>query len=203
MKIKFIGDLSISDVDLLVQYAKNSKNILEFGVGGSTQILSQCLPTKLISIDTDNAWIDITKSRIENKIENKIVPEFYLYSEGLEAIKNLKFDMIFVDGVPNLRSEFAVKTWNLLEIGGHMLIHDTRVQHNQEYGINVLHQYFNEVESIFVNQKNQNGKTSNMTVIKKKIDEPYVNWNNEENKPMWAYGAQMDPALDLWEHISN
>ena len=43
--IDFVGDLSIQDAKVLLDYASKAQRILEFGVGGSTQIFAQCNPS--------------------------------------------------------------------------------------------------------------------------------------------------------------
>jgi hypothetical protein len=57
---KFVGDLSLQDAELLERYVTRAKAVLEFGVGGSTQIIAQSIPegAKFASIDTDPSWID-------------------------------------------------------------------------------------------------------------------------------------------------
>ena len=193
-KIKFIGDLSLEDADILAKYGKESVNILEFGVGGSTQIFSQCLPNRLISVDTvetggDN-WITVTNDRIQS-LQNKVVPEFYDLFNFLKNIPQLEYDLIFVDGVWWQRKPFADATWPLLKIGGAMLFHDTRRQIDSDNAIDFAKEHFEEIKFIETNAAASNGKTSNTTVIIKKIKEPYVNWNHTEGKPQWAYG---DPS---------
>lgn len=193
-KIKFIGDLSMEDADILAKYAKQSINVLEFGVGGSTQILSQCFPQRLISVDTvetgGDKWIAVTRDRI-NKLEHKTHPEFFDLFDFLPNIPKLSFDLIFVDGVWWQRRPFADATWPLLAVGGVILFHDTRRKMDSDNAIDFAKEYFEEISNVELNAVASNGKSSNTTVIHKKIKEPYVNWNYTENKPAWAYG---DPS---------
>lgn len=185
--IKFIGDLSLEDADLFVYYGKRSPRILEFGVGGSTQIYAQCNPKLLWSVDTSPDWIKITQSRLD-MIESKTAPVFYSYDDFMRSNHKPEFDLILVDGIDNLRRTFAVDTWPLLSEQGVMIFHDTRRSQDFLNAAWVAHLFHNEISEIKVNEPASNGKSSNLTVIYKKKIEPYVNWNYTENKPSWAYG---------------
>jgi hypothetical protein len=195
-KIKFIGDLSLEDADILAKYGKQSVNILEFGVGGSSQVLSQCLPEKLICVDTietgGDVWINVTRKRI-NTLANKTVPDFFDLFDFFKNPPKINFDLIFVDGVWWQRQPFADFSWSLLNAGGVMIFHDTRRNYDFESAADIAKKYFQEIKLIEVNAESSNGKSSNMTVLHKKICEPYVNWQETENKPKWAYG---DPGYD-------
>jgi hypothetical protein len=41
--------------------------------------------------------------------------------------------------------------------------------------------------------------SSNISVIKKKVREPYVNWNHTEGKPLWSYGGFGPVPDDFWK----
>lgn len=192
--MQFIGDLSLQDADLLAGYGKASKSILEFGIGGSTQIFAQCLPDKLVSVETDANWVEATINKL-SLIENKTSPVIQDYNASIDG----DYDLIFVDGVDQLRLPFAKKTWEKLKVGGVMIFHDTRREIDFVNSIRLAKAYFNEIDFIEVNAKASNGKSSNMTVIKKKELEPYVNWHGVEDKPRWAYGTT-DPVSELWRY---
>ena len=113
-----------------------------------------------------------------------------------------EFDLIFVDGIPEKRLEFARNTWRYLKTNGVMIFHDTRVQQEFERVISVTTDYHNEIKSIDVNALASDNISSNMTVIHKKENEPYVNWNYSEDKPLWAYGGFDSPDELLWEYDS-
>lgn len=202
-KIKFIGDLSMEDADILSMYGKKSTNILEFGVGGSTQIFSQCKPDRLISVDTvetgGDKWIEVTKKRIQS-INNGTIPEFSDLFDFLKNPVNVVYDLIFVDGIWWQRKPFAEKMWPYLKIGGVMLFHDTRRKIDSDNAIDFAKDYYEEIKCIETNAQASNGKTSNTTVIHKKIKEPYVNWNFTEGKPLWAYGdPSYEGAVPEWQ----
>jgi len=185
--MRFNGDLSLEDADVLVLYGKRAKRILEFGCGGSTQIFSQCKPSRLVSIETSAEWINVTARRVAKL--GGIAPEFrpYDYIPMTE-----EFDLIFVDGIDSLRRDFALGTWKMLSVGGVMIFHDTRRFQDFQNAAWVAQTYFNEIAFININTKARNNKSSNLTVLVKKEHEPYVNWNYEEGKPLSAYGDLSD-----------
>ena len=196
--IKFIGDLSLQDADVLSEYGKKSKTVLEFGVGGSTQILSQCGCESITCIETDPYWIDLTSKRLA-QIDNASKVEFFSYDQLDAVVADKQYDLIFVDGIDYLRRDFAVKTWQNLKVNGIMLFHDTRRFEDFQNSTWVAQLYFNEISKIDVNIAASNGKSSNMTIIHKKSFEPWENWNYTENKPLWAYGKEPKVEdLPLW-----
>ena len=187
--IKFIGDLSKQDVTVLIKYIRNASNILEFGVGGSTQIICK-KKNKLscfISLDTSQKWIDRTISNLQLfSIEPDVT--FYLYENWEQSIDGKKFDLIFDDGVPELREDFALRAWQYLNINGSLLIHDTRTAEYIPIVATIFNAYYLEIDSILVNTHH-----SNITVITKKANEPYSNWNIDERKKPWEYGQGWPP----------
>ena len=186
---QFVGDLSMEDANILARLGKKSKYILEFGVGGSTQIFSQCFPDRFVAVETDPNWIDLTAKRLE-MIENRKNPKFVSY--GL--CEKDQYDLIFVDGVDHLRREFAINTWTWLQVGGIMVFHDTRRFADFQNAMWVAQLNFSEVSRVDVNAEN-----SNLTLIHKQKSLPYVNWNNTEDKPAWAYGnANIPEGEGLW-----
>jgi len=193
--IKFIGDLSKQDVSVLIKYIKNASNILEFGVGGSTQIICKIKKksARYISIDTSQDWIDLT---IDNLQLLSIKPDvtFYLYENWEQSIEGMTFDFIFDDGVPDLRKDFGLRVWKYLDIGGSLLSHDTRtIEHIKDVEA-IIDNYYLEIDSILFNANH-----SNITVISKKLKEPYSNWNVVENKQAWEYGQGL-PPINLWNN---
>lgn len=191
--IKFIGDLSLEDADILAGYAQHADSILEFGSGGSTQIFAQFNASCIISVETDQDWITLTKTRLK-KLDKTV--EFIPYTTEF----NRSFDLIFVDGVDHLRRDFAIETWKYLKPNGIMVFHDTRRFQDFQNAAWIAQLYFNEIKRIDVNASASNGATSNMTILHKKQYEPYVNWNDEENKPEWSYGRPDSEDHELWEY---
>lgn len=187
--IRFIGDLSLEDASILALYGRKSKSIIEFGAGGSTQIFSQCLPDIFVSVETSEYWIERTKSNL-NKIINKTNPDFRNYGTYTEG----KYDLIFVDGIDELRRDFAINHWNSLRVGGVMIFHDTRRFIDFQNAAWVAQLFYKEISKIDVNYEN-----SNMTIIHKKDATEYVNWNFNEGKPLWAYGiGEPEEGDGLW-----
>lgn len=192
--VGFIGDLSLQDADVLAYHSMNSKSILEFGAGGSTQIFSQCCDGNVISVETSPEWVDKTLINL-SKIKKCSEVTFVEYQTDFP----MRFDVIFVDGVDHLRADFAEKTWNNLKVGGVMIFHDTRREHDFRNAMQLVFKHFNEISCIEVNAQASDGKSSNMTVICKKDHEGYVDWNQSENKPLWAYGVTDDSVnQQLW-----
>ena len=195
-KIKFIGDISIQDADILLTTAKTSTNILEFGCGGSTQVFAQARQDlQIISVDTSTEWIDITRKNI-NKLSFPANVTFTTYTTTFDKM----FDLIFVDGVDDLRKDFAMNTWKYLNIGGSMIFHDTRRHMDMSNALEVVLAFHNEIKCVEINKSASNGISSNLTIIQKKAHEPYINWNLVEGKPSWAYNGLSAQDSPLFEH---
>ena len=190
LNLKWVGDLSLQDAHLLHHYTLNTQyNIIEFGVGGSTHIIAQTkgCNRKLISIDTSLEWIEMT-----NKILQRLHCTdcfFVLWEQWAERVAslNLEVDLVFNDGFVGFREQFGIQAWPLLKPGGFMIYHDTRHLSVVQNITKLIDTYYNEIEEVKINEKWQE-VSSNLTVIKKKRHEPYVNWNHVENKPQWRYG---------------
>lgn len=176
--IPYIGDLSKCDAFVLKGLAEESSNILEFGVGASTQILREYSSGPMISVDTMKEWIDRTKNNFKLIGITKEI-EYRLYDEPTKG----KYDLIFVDGYKKLREEFAVNNWRYLSYGGLMVFHDTRKDFHIDYVGNIIKRFFRQIEEVRVNPSN-----SNLTIIKKRRELKYENWNQTESRPSWQYG---------------
>lgn len=179
----FIGDLSLADAAVLEFFGSQAPKILEFGSGGSTQIFAQCQPSVLISVETSQEWIDKTKRNIE-RFQPCTDPVFVTYGSHPRQ----EYDLIFVDGVWDLRRDFAQTTWPLLRVGGQMIFHDTRRWFDAENVMLTAKMFYDEVDTICMNFDN-----SNCSIITKREKIKYVNWNETEGKPKWAYGAEDMP----------
>jgi predicted O-methyltransferase YrrM len=187
--ISFVGDLSQNDAIVLSRLGDQFKKILEFGVGGSTQIFAQCEPDILHCIDTEQYWIDRTEKNLHRlSYDGWKRPNFSIYSEELPSPGQM-YNLIFVDGVPEKRLEFAMKAWPALESGGVMVFHDTRRFEYFKEAAWVMQSFFGEIRNVAVNPS-----SSNLTVIHKGKLLQYENWNLNEGKPMWAYGKGEMPT---------
>jgi hypothetical protein len=177
--IEFVGDLSIEDSKVLVDLAKVSSSILEFGVGGSTQIFAQCRPNLLLCVETDKVWAHAVLDRVVNHFPKATQPIMIGYNEKFYQ----KFDLIFVDGIDEKRLDFALNTWESLDNGGLMLFHDTRRHRDLHNALSVADTFREEVERVMVNFLD-----SNITVLhKRKSKLVYENWNTTEGLPLSAY----------------
>lgn len=190
---KFIGDLSKEDAALLENYAAKSHSVLEFGVGGSTQIIAQSIPdgASFISLDTSDEWIAKTEANLR-RLGTKNRCQITRYENWPSGI----FDMIFDDGEPSLRREFALRSFPMLKVGGVILFHDTRTLSCIQNALAIVETFFEEVEQVSLNERIA-GVSSNITVIRKKAKEPYVNWNDAEGRPQWQIGYG-DVPEDFW-----
>ena len=184
MSLKYVGDLSIADTSILVLTCANVKSVLEFGVGGSTMIILQTIKNRgfLKSYDTSDGWIKDTIKRIKH-IDISLLSRFesYKYNKNTEITGT--YDMIFVDGIDELRLEFALKTWNLLSTNGQMLFHDTRRDKDIQNVLDVVKQHYLSVSSVKLNYKN-----SNISIITKQKENKYKDWNIQENRKPWEVG---------------
>jgi len=188
MKISCIGDISKNDIKLLCKYAKVSDRIIEFGSGGSTQVFAHF--KEIISLETEDIWINITKTHIESL--GLIPTKFMKWDDRkFEGI----YDLVFNDGLVDLRFKFFNEVFPFVKIGGKILIHDTRG--SSEY-INQLcdciKPFYNEISNISINEDD-----SNITVLTKCALMTYENWNIIEGKEQWEFTQSTKP--DNWKKV--
>lgn len=195
--LKFVGDLSSQDARLIEKYARRASAVLEFGVGGSTQIIAQSISssTPFLSLDTDPAWITTTESNLRRLgVQSRCVMQRY---EHWAPTPGEHFDLIFNDGASDLRLEFALRCFSHLRIGGLLLFHDTRGLHHVKNVTRVIEAFHESIGRVTFNEA-VDGIASNITVVEKKVKEPYVNWNEVEGRPRWAFGHDAVPD-EFWE----
>ena len=172
--LPYKGDLSNADGVVLKLLAQSHANILEFGVGASTQILREYSTGEMVSVDTSDEWIEITKKHmVLLEITKKV--DFVSYETDVAG----KWDMVFVDGISKdgKRHEFARKYWDSVKVGGIMVFHDTRSGWGAEYVTKMMAEHFMEIEEVKLNMFD-----SNMTVFKKCTPVVYENWNFTEKR---------------------
>lgn len=208
--MNYLGDLSKYDYEVLKDYATKSNNILEFGVGASTQILRNYCEGKITSVDTSDFWIDLTKKNLEFLNIDKTV-NYYLYHDF--SPNNEMFDFIFNDGVDSLRNEFGINIWKNLSDGGVIAYHDTRRRIDINNVINLINVHKDEVESVFFNEGD-----SNITLIKKKNKDDnsfndviniediltkfkYYDWNDVEGKTRVNYGISVINGCQIPDYL--
>lgn len=189
--MKYIGDLSRQDAALLERYARGARSVLEFGAGGSTQIIAQALPegASFLSLDTEPRWIATTRENLRRLgVDDRC--QLLRYEDWTPDAT--QFDLIFNDGVGHLRRDFALRSFPRLAIGGALLFHDTRRQQDIRNVLALVDIFFEEIEHVHLNERSE-GASSNITVVRKKSREPYVDWNAAEGRPPWAYGLDVVP----------
>lgn len=195
--MKYIGDLSSQDAALLERYAKNANAVLEFGVGGSTQIIAQAISRQasFTSLDIDPKWIEVTQSHL-SRLGVEARCQLLPYESWIANPSPSSFDLIFNDGLNTRRRDFALLSFPLLAVGGVMLFHDTRRSQDVRYVLDLVEAFFEEIEHVHLNERFQRA-SSNITAVRKKAKEPYVDWNLAEGRPPWAYGLGEVPE-DFW-----
>ena len=206
---KFVGDLSDSDALLIEQYASSSgvRSVLEFGAGGSTQIIAQCLDragAELVSVETDPRWIATTRERLGLLgVSNRCRFVNYAGWRRTKVVRSSQpFSLVFVDGLGAERLNFARAAWPLLSVGGVMLFHDTRRPQDVANVLALVSERNEEVASVIMNEapahvSHDNSSSSNTTVVLKKKRERYVNWKSRSGRPKWRYGAEAVPP-EFW-----
>ena len=190
----YIGDISKIDASIIADHARNAKSVLEFGIGGSTQIFAQCCPhdAEIICLDTSLEWIDFTKGVFNDlKIDRSIS---ILPYDHLSKIKGKSFDIIFDDGLGRKRLEFALESWDLLSSNnGKMLFHDTKRIQDIRNVCKIMESFYNQISFAELNRDH-----SNISILTKKPEEPYVNWNRTENKENWMKSARIKERPEDW-----
>lgn len=164
--------------------ASGQRDILEFGVGASTQVLAHYrqVPGRLVSVETDWQWVEKTRRNLGRLVISP--PEFLLYTDLDKCLNHeAKFDLIFDDGVDGLRREFAERTWPFLKVGGIFAFHDTRRTGDVLNVCALLAAVSAEVEVVHFNLRH-----SNITTILKKQAEHYEDWNILEGREPWRQG---------------
>lgn len=180
--INYIGDISKKDAEVLAIEAAFAEDILEFGVGASTQVLAKYSYAKMLSIDTEPVWIEKTKQNIEYlEIKPKDL-QFMDYNAFMNKPYGM-YDFIFNDGGDGERRNFALKVWPNLKVGNCMAFHDTRRAHDFRNVLEVIAHYQDEISNVHFNYQG-----SNITLVYKRTPQPYVNWQIEEKREQWQLG---------------
>lgn len=173
--MNYIGDISKNDFLVLKEAAMKYTNILEFGVGASTQVILNYTSGRFVSIDTSQEWIDLTRKNLEYLNINKPL-DMLLYNE-FKPSPDDKYDFVFNDGVDNMRSTFGLFIFPYIQVGGVLAYHDTRRGGDMMNVVELIKKYYNEIDLIEMNKN-----SSNITLIRKKQHEPYQEWNIAEEK---------------------
>lgn len=173
--IKYIGDISIQDANVLKEMAETHSKVLEGGVGASTQVLTHYCDSPIVSYDTSQMWIDKTKGFFK-EVGVKGDCDFRILDPSVK-VEGI-YDFVFVDTAREYRLPFAMKAWKVLKAKGILAFHDTRRKRDQHNVTSFLLANYGEVLQIMPNYKN-----SNITLItKRKNKVGYVNWNQVEGR---------------------
>lgn len=190
--IDYVGDLSRRDAELLRELAQRSPRILEFGAGASTQIFAAYGRGIVESVDTDPTWIERTKRNLTAL--GLIAPNLsrpFVFHRFEQFRPTPPYDLIFVDGVDELRAAFAFLTWPALAVGGVMAFHDTRrtAPHGASLTSDVqnvcalIERHSPEIDGVVLNQHD-----SNTTVVTKRAPLALEDWNAIEGRTLAQIG---------------
>lgn len=177
--IPYIGDVSRRDAEMLRALAERSDRILEFGCGASTQILRAYSTGIVESVDTEPEWIQKTVANLV-RLEITRLVAFRRY----EVFKPVpEYDLVFVDGLGELRLPFALMTWPALAVGGSMAFHDTRRPADVAKVCEFVRQKSTEIDNVVLN-----GANSNITVITKRAPLLLEDYNAIEGRSLAQLG---------------
>lgn len=177
--IEIDGDLSRADAVVLGTLCRG-KSVVEYGVGASTIILSQCT-TSLKCLDTDINWINKTSAKIEE--ENK--PMFKLIDKNdISTIPLYECDILFIDGHSLQRMNFLKLYW-LDYVKEMVILHDSRTTYVSNIIKNMMDWYVIDSHPWKTNpylaclsKIEWNYLDSNMAVLHKRAYSlTYENWN--------------------------
>jgi hypothetical protein len=191
-KLLYIGDLSSRDASLLAEAARGATSIIEFGVGGSTQIFAQTAPigTPILSLETNAAWITRTAAILEGmRLTGRV--EFQPYAAWQADSGETLYDLVFDDGIDEFRLDFALRVWPRLKVGGKLIFHDTRRPRDFMNVLNFASRHYPEIDEIL-----PNAAGSNLTIVTKREPRPYENWNVAEMRsPLMVGWAPIDETV--------
>lgn len=171
------GDISRADVRVLAELCTN-KRVVEFGVGGSTLILSRCAAS-VTSYDTDISWINRTKHRIDIMHDKLIMPEFIHTTEVPNDIPEC--DVLFIDGFGPHRAEWTKHFLKCQIMIMHDSLGDTGKGPTLDDLLSRMFKIREIVESLDVMKYHY--LDSNMVVAyKRQKPIQFINWNTVEDK---------------------
>jgi predicted O-methyltransferase YrrM len=192
-QLRYIGDISREDAQLLARSAATARRILEFGAGASTQVLAQSAAqgAEIVTVETKAAWVERTRENLRRLGISREV-RFVPYRGFWRSVQG-PFELVFDDGVDRLRADFAERAWPMLAVGGVLMFHDTRRPRDARLALRQVERVFLEVASVHLNPDG-----SNLTIVRKQAPQKYVDWNVAEGRARWEYG-HADPPPGLWD----
>lgn len=185
--VEIHGDISRADVLVLAEICTN-KDVVEFGVGGSTLILSQCAKS-LHSYDTDNTWIERVSGRLSKTHGLTCNPTLSLCTDVPDAIPTC--DVLFIDGYGPHRLPWLLKHFDKCKT---VICHDSLGDTgNGPTLYHIMADLFKRHELIgMLDTARFHYLDSNMVVIdKRQTPIVYKNWNITESGD-----NRKDPYLD-------
>jgi len=118
---KVDGDLSKADVVALTLLCRG-KEVIEFGIGGSTILLSQ-IAKKVITYEHDKAWAERTKPKLGSNVEVRMIEKDIKAIDGLGE----PCDVLFNDGHSLFRAPALLEFWPFIK--EHAILHDARMNY--------------------------------------------------------------------------
>ena len=181
--IEYIGDISSADASVLAAWAEQSFDILEFGMGASTQVIAHYTKCKVISIDTSPTWLQKTESNLNRLNIPRSKYELIQFNELYEiehVMSSHDWDFVFDDGVDHMRRPFGTIVWPYIKKNGWLALHDQRRKHDWDNAAAIINRYWEEIGTVYYNHRD-----SNITFIEKR-EKPaiYSNWQIDENIDM-------------------
>ncbi len=193
----FIGDLSENDATILGEKAiRARRGILEFGCGGSTQLLANfSRPTvPMRSLDTEWLWIEKTQANMRRLgILREDPVDFQEWRPGKndEEVTEGDWDLVFIDGLRAQRLPFANIAWRKLAIGGCLLWHDCRRPVDLGEILSFVGEHSNEVAALYLSIGE-----SNLAAISKRNYLQQENW--QAGTARWKFGGGSPPSPLPW-----
>lgn len=185
------GDISRKDAIVLFREASLSNCIFEFGMGGSTIILS-FTPTTLYSFESDKTWYARTTENIQLYSEKLDIPinynKYFLVKNYKEEqivtmFNTHKPSFIFLDCEVLARFYLLDTLFPLSAPGTVFLIHDSRRKGEAKQITNFVRENFNHISCVYPVYRE-----SNSCKIIKGNPLPYEDWNiteKDDNRVNW------------------
>ena len=119
------GDLSRADVVALTLLCRG-KNVIEFGIGGSTVLLSQ-IANNVITYEHDPKWTEKILPHLGSNVEIRPIDKGSTPAEGALNVIGLgeSCDVCFIDGHSHIRAPALIEFWK--HIKEYAILHDSRM----------------------------------------------------------------------------
>ncbi len=186
----FIGDISAADASTLAALVPGRKRIVEFGVGGSTQIIAQSMDADAVlwAYDTDPEWLTRTAVNLEtlgvDRSRVLLLPSYEQHAEIPGPV-----DLAFVDCAERFRIPFAHLIWPRLSVGGLLVLHDARPLVYVQPLLALVADNFRDVRSVTLNADD-----TNFAIVERGPRRDYADWNAAEGREPWEAGYAEAPV---------